>query len=318
MAINESVTGDDSVAITGTAHPGERTVGVGGRGDAVGVQGKGTRWHGVEGLSSSAIGGAGVYGSNSAGGAGVVGETSGRFNPAVYGKHSGTEGQGVLGEADNGAGTAGKSKNWVGAYGESASTSGGSGVWGEHKGAGTGTIGFSAEGVGVHARGGRLAGFFEGNVEVTGDLVLTGADVAEQFDVAVGRGDGEDIGPGAVLTLDHEGALTPCTLAYDTRVAGVVSGAGDRVPALVLDRQEAGTSREAAFRKAIAVIGKVWCRADASSKPIGVGDLLTTSSTPGHTMVATDREAAFGAVLGKALTPLASGTGMVLVLVGLG
>ncbi|WP_030721092.1 hypothetical protein [Streptomyces sp. NRRL F-2580] len=174
MAINETVTGDDSVAVTGTATPGERTVGVGGRGDAVGVQGKGARWHGVESLSNSTIGGAGVYGANSAGSAGVVGETSGRFNPAVFGKHSDTEGQGVLGDAANGAGVAGKSKNWVGVHGESESTTGGSGVWGEHKGAGTGTIGFSAQGVGVHARGGRLAGLFEGSVEVTGDLVLTG------------------------------------------------------------------------------------------------------------------------------------------------
>ncbi|MEV5491751.1 hypothetical protein AB0L47_27850 [Streptomyces bobili] len=315
MAINEAVTGNDSVAITGTATPGERTIGVGGHGDAVGVQGKGARWHGVEGLSNSTIGGAGVYGANSAGGAGVVGETSGRFNPAVYGKHSGTEGQGVLGDAANGAGVAGKSKSWVGVHGESESTTGGSGVWGEHKGAGTGTIGFSAQGVGVHARGGRLAGFFEGSVEVTGDLVLTGGDVAEQFDVAE---DTDEIGPGMVVTFDSAGALTPCTRVYDTCVAGVVSGAGDRVPALVLDRRAPGSGLEGAFRRAVAVTGKVWCRADASSKPIHVGNLLTTSSTPGHTMVATDREAAFGAVLGKALTPLASGTGMVLVLVGLG
>jgi hypothetical protein len=34
-------------------------------------------------------------------------------------------------------------------------------------------------------------------------------------------------------------------------------------------------------------------------------------------MVANDRDAAFGAVLGKALTPLDVGTGLVLTLVGL-
>jgi hypothetical protein len=44
---------------------------------------------------------------------------------------------------------------------------------------------------------------------------------------------------------------------------------------------------------------------------------LTTSSTPGHAMAAVDRDAAFGAVIGKALTPLGSSTGLVLVLVGL-
>ena len=40
MAINETVTGNDSVAITGTASAGERTVGVKGIGDSVGVQGR--------------------------------------------------------------------------------------------------------------------------------------------------------------------------------------------------------------------------------------------------------------------------------------
>ncbi|MFI7135998.1 hypothetical protein ACIBQ1_60865 [Nonomuraea sp. NPDC050153] len=65
-------------------------------------------------------------------------------------------------------------------------------------------------------------------------------------------------------------------------------------------------------------MGKVWCRADASSQPIRVGNLLTTSATPGHAMAAVDRDSAYGAVLGKALTPLASGTGLVLVLVSLG
>ncbi|GGY50814.1 hypothetical protein [Streptomyces omiyaensis] len=168
------------------------------------------------------------------------------------------------------------------------------------------------------------AGFFVGDVFVTGDvgvsgdLVLTGGDVAEQFDVAEREAGTTGIDPGTVVVLDDEGALAPCREGYDPRVAGVVSGAGDRVPALILDRRKPGAGQKDVLRRAVAVVGKVWCLADASSKPIHVGDLLTTATTPGHTMAATDREAAFGAVLGKALTPLASGTGMVLVLVGLG
>ncbi|MFF9490449.1 hypothetical protein [Streptomyces sp. NPDC014676] len=165
---------------------------------------------------------------------------------------------------------------------------------------------------------GRTAGRFFGNVEVTGDLVLTGADVAEQFDVAERLNTADEVGPGTVVVLNDKGALAPCTQAYDSCVAGVVSGAGDRVPALVLDRKEYPEGREDAWRRAVAVVGKVWCRANASSRPILVGDLLTTSTTLGHAMAAVDRDAAFGAVLGKALTPLASGTGLVLVLVGLG
>jgi len=48
-----------------------------------------------------------------------------------------------------------------------------------------------------------------------------------------------------------------------------------------------------------------------------VGDLLTTSPTPGHAMRADDPGRAFGAVLGKALRPLADGQGLVPILVAL-
>jgi hypothetical protein len=66
------------------------------------------------------------------------------------------------------------------------------------------------------------------------------------------------------------------------------------------------------------VVGKAWCLADADPSPIAVGDLLTTSLRPGHAMSAVDGSRAFGAVIGKALTPLTSGAGRVLVLVGMG
>ena len=64
-------------------------------------------------------------------------------------------------------------------------------------------------------------------------------------------------------------------------------------------------------------MGKVYCKVDADHAPIKVGDLLTTASTPGHAMKATDALRAFGAVIGKALQPLQSGTGLVAVLVAL-
>ena len=47
------------------------------------------------------------------------------------------------------------------------------------------------------------------------------------------------------------------------------------------------------------------------------GDLLTTADTPGHAMRATDQHRAFGAVLGKAMAPLASGRGQIPILVSL-
>src|SRR5262245_63019387 len=84
MAINESVAGENSVAITGTA-TGKSSLGVLGQGElwgvraegAVGVRGEGKTWNGVEGISQSTSGGFGVFGVNTAGGTGVAGESKG-------------------------------------------------------------------------------------------------------------------------------------------------------------------------------------------------------------------------------------------------
>ncbi len=58
----------------------------------------------------------------------------------------------------------------------------------------------------------------------------------------------------------------------------------------------------------------MYCYVDASEHAVEVGDLLTTSGTPGYAMKALDRERAFGALLAKAMPPLAKGEkGLVLV-----
>ena len=59
------------------------------------------------------------------------------------------------------------------------------------------------------------------------------------------------------------------------------------------------------------------CKVDADVAPIQVGDLLTTSATRGHAQRAEDRGAAVGAIVGKAMAPLASGRGVIPVLVGM-
>ena len=56
-------------------------------------------------------------------------------------------------------------------------------------------------------------------------------------------------------------------------------------------------------------------KADASFGAIHAGDLLTTSSNPGYAMKVTDKLAAMGAVIGKALGNLESGTGTIPILV---
>jgi hypothetical protein len=67
----------------------------------------------------------------------------------------------------------------------------------------------------------------------------------------------------------------------------------------------------------VALNGKVHCKAEAGASPIEVGDLLTTSSTTGHAMKASDARRYLGSILGKALAPLPEGRGLIPVLVAL-
>jgi hypothetical protein len=67
----------------------------------------------------------------------------------------------------------------------------------------------------------------------------------------------------------------------------------------------------------VALVGRVYVWADASYGSIEPGDLLTTSDTPGHAMKVTDYERAKGAIIGKAMSSLEEGRGLVLVLVTL-
>jgi hypothetical protein len=147
-----------------------------------------------------------------------------------------------------------------------------------------------------------------GNIDVPGDIRLLGADCAENFDVS----EAEAAEPGTVMVIDQEGTLKPSEQPYDKRVAGVVSGAGGLKPGIVLDKQESNEGR-----LPVALVGKVVCNVDARHSPIEVGDLLTTSSTPGHAMKADDPLRAFGAVIGKALHSLKGGQGIIPVLIAL-
>jgi hypothetical protein len=114
------------------------------------------------------------------------------------------------------------------------------------------------------------------------------------------------------MVLGEAGVLKPSDCAYDKRVAGVVSGADGYKPGIVLDKQPAQENRSP-----IALLGKVFCKLDAGPAPVEVGDLLTTSETPGHAMKACDPAKAFGSVIGKALRPLAGGRGLIPILIAL-
>src|SRR5262249_57826463 len=109
--------------------------------------------------------------------------------------------------------------------------------------------------------------------------ILNNGDCAEEFDVL---GD-EEPEPGTVMALGSGGRLRQSTDAYDKRVAGVIAGAGGLKPGIIL-----GRNAKSGRRWPIAIAGKVYCRADARYSAIAVGDLLTTSGTPGHAMKAED------------------------------
>lgn len=101
--------------------------------------------------------------------------------------------------------------------------------------------------------------------------------------------------------------------AYDRRVAGIISGAGGINPGMLM-----GQPGSIAYGDhPVALTGRVYCWADASNGPITPGDLLTASDTPGHAMKVSDDANAQGAIIGKALTSLKEGKGLVLVLVTL-
>jgi hypothetical protein len=144
----------------------------------------------------------------------------------------------------------------------------------------------------------------------THSIIITGgADLAEPFKMGA-----QKVQEGSVVVIDeaHPGELKLSTSAYDTRVAGIVSGANGINPGIAL-HQEGGLEGG----QNVALTGRVYVLADATNGAIKPGDLLTTSDTPGHAMRVTDHAKAQGAVLGKAMGGLQAGKGVVLTLVTL-
>ncbi|MFT7484540.1 MAG: hypothetical protein ACI9F9_000380 [Candidatus Paceibacteria bacterium] len=170
------------------------------------------------------------------------------------------------------------------------------------------------EGTGALVRG-YIGGSLEYQVTNTGRVVCNaieirgGGDLVEAFDSPEGQVD-----PGTVMVIDpeHPGQLVPCSEPYDSKVAGATSGACGVSHGIKLS-QEGVLDGDIL----LAMSGRVYLKCTAANGAIKPGDLLTTASLKGHAMKATDRSRAMGAVIGKAMTCLDSGTGHVLVLVNL-
>jgi hypothetical protein len=148
-----------------------------------------------------------------------------------------------------------------------------------------------------------------GSINVTGNINAKYQDVAEWVPSS------QKLSAGTVVILDPErtNQVIASTESYDTRVAGVIS----EQPGLILG--EAGEGKVK-----VATTGRVRVRVDATRGEIRVGDLLVTSDEEG---VAMKSEAVIvaggikmhrpGTLIGKALEPLKSGRGEILVLLSL-
>ncbi|MGE3181432.1 MAG: hypothetical protein AB7N71_07370 [Phycisphaerae bacterium] len=141
-------------------------------------------------------------------------------------------------------------------------------------------------------------------------LEILGADVAERFPCSDAAAEAGDV---LMIDANNPGQLCLSSGAYNTKVAGVVSGAGDIPVGAILGNMPGNEDSPA-----VALSGRVWVKCDASTNAIEVGDLITTAEKTGHAMKAVDRTMAGGATIGKAMTSLPQGEiGLVLVLVNL-
>ncbi len=156
-------------------------------------------------------------------------------------------------------------------------------------------------------------------LHVGGDVIvdgtLTGTNVRAQYqDVAEWVVSDEQLSAGTVVIVapGKNDQVVASTQPYDTRVAGVVSAQ----PGVIL-----GVPGESKLM--VATTGRVRVRIDATTAAIEAGDIIVTSAKPGLAMKSQPINVAGvklhrpGTVVGKALEPLASGTGEILVLLSL-
>jgi hypothetical protein len=149
-----------------------------------------------------------------------------------------------------------------------------------------------------------------GSVNVSGNIAAKYQDLAEW----VPTDSEESLGGGTLVVLSPEKTNTvrESSRAYDTTVAGVVSSQ----PGIILG--ESGHDKSM-----IATTGRVKVRVETTNGPIAIGDLLVTSNTPGYAMRSKPVDVGGvemhrpGTIVGKALEPLATGKGEILVLLSL-
>jgi hypothetical protein len=162
------------------------------------------------------------------------------------------------------------------------------------------------------AKSGASITFADDTVQSTAYTGVTcGGDYAESVDVIGGLTSYE---PGDLLVIDpnHPGRFLKSAKPYSTLVAGIYSTKPGTV-----GKRETTYTKTGTTAVPMAMMGIVPTKATAENGPIKTGDLMVTSSTVGYAMKGTDHGRLTGAVVGKALGSLDSGTGVIEILVTL-
>jgi len=171
------------------------------------------------------------------------------------------------------------------------------------------------EGMRILANGNVGIGTSAPTVKLEVNGTVKGTNIQAQYqDLAEWVSASRAVAPGTVVVVDTDrpNHVTAAETAYDTRVAGVVSSQ----PGLVLGEGGEG-------RAMVSTTGRVRVRVDASRAPIKIGDLLVSSNHAGYAMRSEPIDIAGvkvhrpGTLIGKALEPLETGEGEILVLLSL-
>jgi hypothetical protein len=293
---------------------------------------------------STGSGYSGVWGHNTGSGTGVSGSSA--------------SGKGVWGHSNSGVGVYGTGVNGV--HGQSAAANG-SGVWGHNTGSGTGVSGSTGSSTGagvwgyntaatgkavyaqaastsgnnfaVYAQTGSPTGYLfygvgpganaphfwvsaSGNVRADGTYASPAQDFAE---VMRAEAQSEALEPGDVVVLSETpGCVKLCSKPGDPLVLGVYS----TKPSFLGGVSKRADSLLQKGELPVALVGVVPVKICGESGAVEIGDLLTSSSTPGHAMKAVpigflNGEPIYrqGSIIGKALEPFSGDTGRIKMLI---
>lgn len=155
-----------------------------------------------------------------------------------------------------------------------------------------------------------------GDLHIDGLYYCSGADLAEMIAGRVRFGRAPESGDVVIVDPLVDEGVTLTNQSYDSRVAGVVS----TDPAIIMG-QEGGLDEtiivEGEDGLPLALVGRVPVKVSTINGPIKRGDLLVSSTIPGHAMRADQNDLGFGMIIGKAMGELTEGQGMITVLVNL-